>query len=125
MLFYKCSVCGNFVTFLTEKTAATPVCCGKEMQEIKANSTDGALEKHVPVVTVDGNKVKVKVGSVEHPMLDAHYIQFIILETKTGFMKKDLKPGCTPEAEFILADGDEAVTVYEYCNLHGLWKTDL
>ncbi|MFC2821716.1 MAG: desulfoferrodoxin family protein [Sphaerochaeta sp.] len=125
MTFYKCSRCGNFVTFLTEKTAATPVCCGVEMTEVVANTTDAAKEKHVPEVSVDGSLVKVQVGSVAHPMMDAHYIQFIILETKNGYQKKDLKPGAEPKAEFVLAQGDEPVAVYEYCNLHGLWKKAL
>ncbi|WP_022749679.1 desulfoferrodoxin family protein [Lachnobacterium bovis] len=125
MLFYKCDLCGNFITFLTDKTAATPVCCGEEMKEIVANTVDAAKEKHVPDVTVDGNKVVVKVGSVEHPMQDNHYIQFIIVETTNGYQKKDLKPGEKPEAEFVLAEGEKPVGVYEYCNLHGLWKTDI
>ena len=107
MLFYKCSRCGNFITFLTEKTAATPVCCGIPMEEVIPNTTDAATEKHVP------------------PMQEEHYIQFIILETKNGYQKKDLKPGDKPEAVFLLADGDEPVAVYENCNLHGLWKATL
>lgn len=124
MLFYKCAHCGNFITFLTEKVAATPMCCGAKMEEIVANTVDATREKHVPEVTVEGNTVKVQVGSVIHPMMDAHYIQFIILETKNGYQKKDLKPGQEPKAEFVLAAGDEAVAVYEYCNLHGLWKKE-
>jgi superoxide reductase len=125
MLFYRCERCGNFVTFLTEKTAVTPTCCGEPMKEVIANTTDAAQEKHVPVVTTDGNKVKVAVGSVAHPMFPEHHIQFIILETEHGYQKKDLKPGEAPEAEFVLADGDKAVAAYEYCNLHGLWKTSI
>ena len=81
MLFYRCEGCGNFVTFLGNKTACTPKCCGETMKELTPNTTDGATEKHVPVITQDGNKVTVTVGSVEHPMLDNHYIEWIILET--------------------------------------------
>lgn len=95
------------------------------MTELVPNTTDAAQEKHVPVVSVDGNEVTVTVGSVEHPMLDEHHIQFVALETKQGFQKKDLKPGDKPVAKFALADGDEAVAAYEYCNLHGLWKADI
>ncbi|MCH3998036.1 MAG: desulfoferrodoxin family protein [Lachnospiraceae bacterium] len=124
MDFYRCESCGNFITFLTPKTACTPMCCGKTMTKLEPNTTDGAMEKHVPVIEKDGNKVIVRVGSVEHPMLEAHYIQFIVLETKQGYQKKDLKPGDKPCAEFVLADGDEAVAAYEYCNLHGLWKKE-
>ena len=125
MEFYKCLKCGNFVIFLTKKSCCTPVCCGEEMTKIIPGTTDAAKEKHVPEVKVDGNKVCVQVGAVAHPMLDAHYIEFVILETKNGYQKRDLKPGDEPKAEFILAPGDEPVAVYEKCNLHGLWKTEL
>ena len=125
MLFYKCAHCGNFVTFLTEKAACTPMCCGVKMEEVVANTVDAAKEKHVPEVTIEGNLVKVVVGAVAHPMIDAHYIQFIILETKKGYQKVDLKPGQEPVASFLVADGDKAVAVYEYCNLHGLWKVEI
>ena len=80
------------------------------------------MEKHVPVYSVDGNLVSVKVGSVEHPMLDVHSIQWIAVESKQGVQIKYLQPGQAPEAVFALAEGDELVAVYEYCNLHGLWK---
>lgn len=125
MLFYKCAHCGNFVTFLTEKAACTPMCCGVKMEEVIPGTVDAAKEKHIPEVVVDGNVVKVQVGSVAHPMLDAHFIQFVILETKNGYQKRDLKPGDEPKAEFVLADGDSPVAVYEYCNLHGLWKKEV
>lgn len=125
MLFYRCDKCGNFVTFLGEKTSATPVCCGQEMTELKANTTDAATEKHVPEVTVDGNTVKVVVGSVEHPMLEEHHIAFIVVETDKGFHKKDLVVGERPAADFELTADEKPIAVYEYCNLHGLWKKDL
>lgn len=95
------------------------------LEEIVANTTDAATEKHVPVVEVSGNIVKVSVGSVAHPMLDAHYIQWIALETAEGVQKKALTPGSAPEASFALTDSDKPVAAYEYCNLHGLWKTDI
>ncbi len=125
MLFYRCEGCGNFITFLGEKTACTPKCCGETMKELTPNTTDAAQEKHVPVAEVSGNTVKVKVGSAAHPMLEEHYIEFIILETENGFQKKDLKPGEAPEAVFVTADGEKPVAAYAYCNLHGLWKADL
>ena len=123
--FFRCAGCGNFVMFVDEKTACTPKCCGEPMEELTANTTDAATEKHVPAVEVDGNKVCVKVGSVAHPMLDAHYIKFIYLETKLGGQIHYLNPGQEPEAEFIVAEGDEPVAVYEFCNLHGLWKAEI
>jgi superoxide reductase len=125
MRFFKCKKCGNYVTFLTEKTGCTPTCCGEEMAEIKPNTTDGATEKHVPVVEINGNIITVKVGEVDHPMLDEHYIQFVILETDKGYMKKDLKPGEAPVAVFVLPDGEKAIAAYEHCNLHGLWKKEI
>ena len=121
--FFRCSGCGNFVMFVDEKTACTPKCCGEPMEELTANTTDAATEKHVPAVTVDGNKVCVQVGSVEHPMLEEHYIQFIALETASGIQVTYLNPGEAPKAEFITAEAP--VAVYEYCNLHGLWKAAL
>lgn len=100
-------------------------CGGKPMSFLQANTTDAAQEKHVPQVTVDGKKVFVKVGSVEHPMTDAHLIQWIYLQTKRGGQYVHLSASDKPEAEFIVADGDEPVAAYEFCNLHGLWKADI
>ena len=90
-----------------------------------ANTTDAAHEKHVPVVTFSDGEVKVEVGSVEHPSLPAHYIEFILLETTTGIHVKWLKPGDKPEAIFRLVDGEKALVAYEYCNLHGLWMAEV
>ena len=118
----RCKKCKKTLLVLKDHGCPT-ICCGDEMVELKANITDGALEKHVPAVTVDGNKVIVNVGSVDHPMIDAHYIEFIALETDKGVQVACLNPGEAPHAEFLTAD--KPVTVYEYCNLHGLWKKDL
>lgn len=124
MKFYVCEGCGKMAVLF--RTSACPTkCCGEPMKEAQIGSTDGALEKHVPAVTVEGNIVKVRVGEVDHPMLDAHYIEWIILETRQGFQKKDLAPGQEPAAEFALAGGDEPVAVYESCNLHGIWKKEI
>ena len=122
---YKCKKCGNFVTFLLPKTAVTPKCCGDDMEKILPNTTDGATEKHVPVVKQDGNTYTVCIGDVEHPMMEKHFIQFIALETSTGCHMKKLTPANKPEAVFTQAEGEAPVAVYEYCNLHGLWKTDV
>jgi len=103
----------------------TLVCCGKEMKELVPNTVDAAVEKHVPVVEVEGNKVTVKIGSVTHPMTEEHYIQWIYLETKEGVQAKCLQPGEEPKAVFMLNEGNEAVSAYEYCNLHGLWKKEV
>lgn len=97
----------------------------KSFQELKPNVTDAVGEKHVPVITRDGDKVKVKVGEIEHPMLEEHHIMWIYLETEKGGFLKKLSPGDKPAAEFILCPGDRPVAAYEYCNIHGLWKADI
>jgi superoxide reductase len=94
---------------------------GEDWMELKANSTDAAKEKHVPVVEANGKKVTVKVGSVAHPMTPEHHIVFICLVTNKKNTLKNLDPTGKPEAEFELAEGEKVVEVYEYCNLHGLW----
>ncbi|MDD8049471.1 MAG: desulfoferrodoxin family protein [Thomasclavelia sp.] len=124
MKFFKCETCGNIITFL--HASGVPVmCCGKPMVEITPNTTDAALEKHVPVASVDGNKVHVQVGSVAHPMSEEHHIAFIILETTNGYQKIELNHNGKPEADFMLSPQEKPIAVYEYCNLHGLWKADL
>ena len=122
--FYRCNHCGNIIEKIVD-SGVSVICCGEEMTELVPNTTDAATEKHVPAVKVEGNKVIVEVGSVEHPMVDVHYIEWIILESEKGFQKVDLKPDQAPRAEFLLADGDKPIAAYEYCNLHGLWKADI
>ena len=122
MKFYKCEICGKIVAMVKE-TPVDTVCCGQAMRELVPGTTDGATEKHVPVYTLEGNTVKVKVGSVEHPITDAHHIEWIAIETENGNQRKELKPGDKPEATFALVPRDKVKSVYEYCNLHGLWKT--
>lgn len=119
--FYICSHCGKIVAVVKE--SGVPVmCCGQKMTEIIPGSVDAATEKHIPVYTVENNIVTVNVGSVEHPMLPEHYIEWVSLQTKQGNQRKALKPGDKPQICFALCDGDEVEAVYAYCNLHGLWK---
>lgn len=121
--FFICEKCGNMIAMV--KSSGVPVmCCGQKMTELIPGTSDGAHEKHVPVFTVEGNQVHVKVGEVAHPMLDAHYIEWISLQTKQGNQRKELHPGEVPEACFALCEGDEVEAVYAYCNLHGLWKAE-
>ena len=119
--FFQCEHCGNMIAAV--KVKGCPItCCGKPMKELVPGTSDGALEKHVPVFTVEGNKVTVTVGAVEHPMLDNHHIEWISIQTKQGNQRKALKPGEPPKACFMLCEGDEVEAVYAYCNLHSLWK---
>lgn len=122
--FMVCKKCGNMVGMLQD--AGVPMmCCGEKMEELLPNTEDASVEKHVPEVTVDGNKISVVVGSVIHPMTEAHYIGWIYLETKNGGQRQALPVTGEPKAEFLVADGDAPVAVYAYCNLHGLWKKEI
>ena len=119
--FYICEHCRNIVTKI--KDVGVPVvCCGEKMKELVPGSVDAAVEKHIPVHSVEGNLVKVFVGSTEHPMQPEHYIEWVSLQTKQGNQWKALKPGEKPEACFAICEGDEVEAVYAYCNLHSLWK---
>lgn len=119
--FFKCSICGNIITKI-EDSGVSVFCCGQKMEELVANTTDAAQEKHVPVVQTNGNTVTVNVGSVAHPMSEEHNISFIALETNLGLQIKKLSPLSTPNASFSLANDEKVENVYAYCNLHGLWK---
>lgn len=121
MRFYRCPVCGQIVA-IVKKTGAPVVCCGKPMEEIVPGSVDASVEKHVPVIERDGNKVVVTVGSVAHPMAEEHYIEWIALKTKKGNQRKALKPGDEPKVCFRICDNDDVEAAFAYCNLHGLWK---
>lgn len=118
--FYYCKHCGKIIVVVKDSGVAT-VCCGEDMIEMKAGTTDAAVEKHVPVVQKSGNLVEVNVGSVTHPMEEKHYIEWIALETKSGIQFKALKPAEAPRAVFALAEGDDLIRALAYCNLHGLW----
>ncbi len=124
--FFRCEKCGNIVGLI--KDAGGPLsCCGQPMTELIPNTVDAAAEKHVPVITLDreGGEVTVQVGTVAHPMLPEHFIEWIHLETENGAQTKHLKPGDAPEAVFMLAGSDKPVAAFAYCNLHGLWKAEI
>lgn len=121
--FFRCKHCGNLVGLINN--AGVPMtCCGEPMEELIPNSVEASGEKHVPAVTVNGNEVTVQVGSVLHPALAEHHIEFIYLSTKRGGQRKSIEVGKEPVAKFVLAD-DEAVEVFAYCNIHGLWNVKL
>ena len=120
--FYVCPHCGNVIQKVVDSKVPV-VCCGVPMQELVPNTVDASNEKHVPVVTRENGKLIVNVGSVDHPMLDAHYIQWVALVTDNSFRVVNLEPGQKPHVE--VAEDEKVNEVYEYCNLHGLWKTEL
>lgn len=122
MKIFECKHCGN-QAILLNNTGVPLVCCGEKMEALTANTKDAALEKHVPFVTTDKNVMEVAVGEVLHPMLPEHYIQWVLLDQGDSVQYKTLKPGDAPKASFTF-DQEKAYTVYEFCNLHGLWKKE-
>lgn len=117
MKFYKCQICGNIVT-LTEGDINRVTCCGKQLKELVPNTVDASTEKHIPVYIKENDKIVVKVGEVEHPMTEEHYIQFIAQEVDNNISITKLSSKDKPEAVFKYVKGSK---IYEYCNLHGLW----
>ena len=121
--FYVCEHCGNIVG-LIHNAGVPMMCCGQKMTELTPNTVEARVEKHLPVVTVDGDKVTVEIGSAPHPMLEEHHIVWVYLQTDRGGQRKCLEIGAEPKVTFALAD-EKPVSVFAYCNLHGLWKTDV
>ena len=121
--FYICRHCGNLVEMVHD--AKVPMfCCGEKLEELVPNTVEASGEKHIPAVQVGDGIVEVNVGSVDHPMADVHWIEWVQLVTDKGSYRKQLNPGEAPKASFLLS-GEKPLAVYAYCNLHGLWKTDL
>ena len=121
--FYICAHCGNIVEMVHD--AGVPVvCCGQKMDELIPNTVEASGEKHIPAVSVKDGIVEVNVGAVDHPMVDVHWIEWVQLQTDRGSRRHYLDPGEAPKVSFLLGD-EKPVAVYAYCNLHGLWKTEL
>ena len=121
--FYICRHCGNLVGMV--KDAGVPiVCCGEKMEALAPNTVEASSVKHLPVVTVENDTVHVNIGSADHPMLPEHFIEWVYVQTENGGQRKALKPGDAPNVSFRLCD-DKPVAVYAYCNLHGLWMTEI
>lgn len=118
LTLYKCSHCGNII-FKAYDSGVPVVCCGEKMEAMKTNVTDGAVEKHVPVISKNGNEVIVTVGSVIHPMVEEHFIPIIAATNEDMVVFKLPKPGQEPIMKTTL---EGKVTAYEWCNLHGFWK---
>ena len=120
--YYICPICGNLVEMVND-SGVNPMCCGHKMKELVPNTVEASGEKHIPAVTLEKGLVRVNVGSVDHPMAEEHFIEWIQLETEGGTQRKYLKPGEAPNVTFLLGE-DKPVAVYAWCNLHGLWKTE-
>ena len=116
-----CKLCGNIVAMIRDK--GVPLrCCGEEMRELIPGMTEASGEKHIPVYKMDGNTIHVTVGSVEHPMNKAHYIEWVCLETEHGIQYAHLNPDDKPTAKFSICDGDKVRAVFAFCNQHDLWR---
>lgn len=122
--FLLCRRCGNLIEMIND-SGVTPICCGTDMDVLTANTTEAATEKHIPVIEINGNIAKVTVGEILHPMEEAHYIEWIHLETNKGIKRVNLKPGDEPIVNFSLAEDETVTSAYAYCNLHGLWLKEL
>ena len=117
---YRCEICGNIVEVLHTGDGEL-VCCGENMVLMEENTVDAAKEKHVPMIEKINGGVLVKVGSVEHPMIDAHYVEWIEVLTDKKVYRRFLDPGSKPQAAFMLTE--EVLYAREYCNIHGLWRS--
>lgn len=121
--FYRCEHCGNIIIKLVASRVPV-ICCGEPMKELTVNTVEASQEKHIPVVTkIDENTLKVAIGSAAHPMIEEHHIQFLYLQTEKGGQIAYLKPGEEPSVTFKFTS--KPIAVYSYCNLHGLWKTEI
>ncbi len=124
MKIVMCKHCKNQIEYIKD-SGVKVFCCGEEMTELVANTVDASKEKHVPVVEINNTEVVVSVGAVLHPMQEVHHIAYIILETNLGIQRKYLEVDKEPIAKFNTLVDEKIIAVYEYCNLHGLWKIDL
>ena len=121
--FFICKHCGNMIGLIKDQGVPV-VCCGDQMTELVPNTVEASIEKHLPIITVADHSIHVQIGSVPHPMVDAHHIVFVYVETERGGQRKCLNIGEDPKLTFDFAD-DKPIAVYAYCNLHGLWKTEI
>lgn len=120
--FFRCEHCGKIVSIVKE-SGVPIICCGEKMKELIPGKKEAAYEKHIPVYEINDKIVHVKIGSLEHPMTQEHYIEWVSLETKFGEQRKKLHPGDLPQVSFAICDEDEVKSVYAYCNMHQLWKS--
>ena len=123
MKFLICQHCGNMAGLIND-SGVPLVCCGEDMMELVPNTVEASVEKHLPVVSVSNGRIDVQVGSTPHPMENDHHIAFVFVESENGGQRKCIKIGGEPKVSFAFAE-DKPIAVYAYCNLHGLWKTEV
>lgn len=121
LVIYRCEICGNLI-IMVENSGMVPYCCGQSMTHLEANTTDGAIEKHVPIISQRGTDVLVSIGSTSHPMINDHYIMWVILLTNKGAYARKLLPGNNSKVHFSISLDEDITGAYAYCNIHGLWK---
>ena len=121
--FLLCKICGNLIGIIKDESVPL-VCCGQEMTLLVPNTEEASTEKHLPAIAASGSSISVQVGSTFHPMEEGHHITFVYVETENGGQRKCLDIGAEPKVTFCF-DDDKPVAVYAYCNLHGLWKTEV
>ncbi len=121
---FRCRRCGNIIVHLRD-SGAPVVCCGANMELLVPSFVDDFAEKHVPIAKREGNKVLVTVGRIAHPMVVDHYIEWILLQQKSGFQLRWLNPDDAPRCEFKVVDAESPLNVYAFCNVHGLWMASL
>ena len=121
--FFICEHCGNMLGLIDDKGIPV-VCCGQPMKELVPNTVEASFEKHLPAVAISGDSITVQIGSAPHPMEEAHHISFVYVETLRGGQRKSLSVGEEPALTFTFTD-DKPIAAYSYCNLHGLWKTEI
>lgn len=122
MKFYRCKICGNLVQLINDGGGEL-VCCGASMEELEPKTVDEGREKHIPVIERKDDVINVKVGSVPHPMTEAHYIEWIVIVYNNKVMRVNLHPNSDPSAKIKIEERFDEIEVYEYCNIHGLWKS--
>ncbi len=117
---YRCEVCGNIVQIL-HGGVGTLVCCNRSMKLLNELTKDSGMEKHVPVIERNGNTIKIKVGTVQHPMEEQHYIEWVEAISNDKIYRKHLQPGSKPEVEFVIEGNN--IIAREFCTVHGMWRS--
>ncbi len=121
LTLYRCNTCGNLIQMIQD-SGIIPICCGEQMELVRANSKEATMEKHVPVIEQNDRRIRIRIGSLPHPMTEEHHIEWIVLLTNKGMYMRELKISDYPECTFTIGEDEKVFAAYSYCNLHGLWN---